>query len=86
MMLFYQQEMLPVFNILEQHFDVYYYYTLVYLASCPTCSSKATNITLIYPVVWSITTFVTVPIAPFVNPSVTSIFILIITLALIFTS
>ena len=58
---------------------------LVHLVSCPTCSlSKATNITLIFPVVWSIITFVTVPIAPFVNPSATSIFVVIITLALIF--
>ena len=40
---------------------------------------------IIFPVLSSITTFVTVPIAPFVNPSLTSIFVVIITFALTFT-
>ena len=49
----------------------------MYLASCPMCSlSKATNITLIFPVVCSITTFA--------YPSVTRVLVVIITLALIF--
>ena len=77
--------MLPVFNVLEEHL-VYTVINTCVLASCPTCSiSKATNMMFIFPVVSSITTFLTVPIAPFVNPTVTSILVVLITLALIFT-
>ena len=47
---------------------------------------KSNNIMLIFPVVCSITIFVTVPTAPFVNPPATSIFIVIITLALNLTA
>ena len=61
-----------MFHILAQHYNTFWIQGLI-------------NITLIFPVVWSITTFVTVPIAPFVYPSATSILVVIIILAFIFT-
>ena len=74
--------MLPVFYILVQHFCFYFCKHLCVLLLVQTCLlPKATNMQIIFPVLSSITTFVTVPIAPFVNPSFTLIFVVIITLA-----
>ena len=77
--------MLPVFNVLEQHFDVYCYKHLCALFLVQHVHyQKLLILHSSFLLSGSITTFVTVPIAPFVNPSVTSIFVVIITLALIF--
>ena len=85
MMLFSVYQMLPVFDVLVQHFGLYCDKHLCALLLVQ-CVYYQKLMVLIFPVVFSITTFVTVPIAPFVNPSVMSILVVIITLTLIFMS
>ena len=65
---------------------IYWYSILIFMfvGTCVYCF-LSNMFAIIFPFLSSITTFVTVPMAPFVNPSFTSIFVVIITFALTFT-